>query len=171
MNSSNIAGNSLSNQTDRPDAIGSPNLGSPTLGEFFNTAAFVQQLAGTVGTEGRNALHGPHFRHVDMSLFKDFPIHEAMKVQFRAECFNISNTPSFANPGATLGNGNFGHITNLNINYTPREFQFVMKSCLAMRIAHVGLSFLALFSLTLDLRCSGRKPEHGGQGTANSWDV
>ena len=131
VNSSNIAEDSLSNQTDRPDAVGSPTLGSPTLGEFFNTAAFVQQSAGTVGTEGRNDLHGPHFRHVDMSVFKDFPIHEAMKIQLRAECFNISNTPSFANlagqSGATLGNGNFGQITGLNVNYTPREFQFVMK--------------------------------------------
>jgi hypothetical protein len=66
-----------------------------------------------------------------MSVFKDFPIHEAMKIQLRAECFNISNTPSFANlagqSGATLGNGNFGQITGLNVNYTPREFQFVMK--------------------------------------------
>ena len=101
-----------------------PNSG---LAEFFNTAAFATQPAGTLGNEARNALYGPHFRHVDLSAFKDFNVTESKLIQFRAEAFNISNTPSFANPNATIGNGQYGQITGLNVNYTPREFQFVLK--------------------------------------------
>jgi hypothetical protein len=127
LNSANVAGTSLSNQSDRPDEIGNPNLPNPSLNEFFNTAAFVTQPAGTLGSEARNALYGPHYRHVDLSLFKDFAITETKLVQFRAESFNISNTPNFANPNATIGNGQYGQITSLNVNYTPREFQFVLK--------------------------------------------
>ena len=64
---------------------------------------------------------------MDLSAFKDFNITESKVIQFRAECFNISNTPNFANPNATIGNGQYGQITGLNVNYTPREFQFVLK--------------------------------------------
>lgn len=127
LNSSNVAGDSLSNQSDRPSVVGNPSLANSGLGEFFNTAAFARQPAGTLGNEARNALYGPHFRHVDLSAFKDFNITESKLIQFRAETFNISNTPSFANPNATLGNGQYGQITGLNVNYTPREFQFVLK--------------------------------------------
>jgi hypothetical protein len=40
--------------------------------EFFNTAAFVPQPTGTNGNEVRGSLFGPDFRHVDLSIFKDF---------------------------------------------------------------------------------------------------
>ena len=127
LNSSNISGTSLSNQGDRTNVSGNPTLANPSLSEFFNTAAFTQQGAGTLGDESRNALYGPHYRHVDLSLFKDFAITESKRIQFRAECFNIANTPNFAGPNATLGNTQFGQITALNVNYTPREFQLVLK--------------------------------------------
>jgi hypothetical protein len=127
LNANNISGTSISNQGDRTNVIGSPSLSNPGLAELFNTAAFQQQATGTLGNEARNALYGPHFRHVDLSLFKNFPIGESKKVQFRAECFNISNTPNFAAPNATLGGTQFGQITGLNVNYSPREFQLVLK--------------------------------------------
>ncbi|HMF76342.1 MAG TPA: carboxypeptidase regulatory-like domain-containing protein [Bryobacteraceae bacterium] len=127
LNANNISGTSLSNQGDRPNVVASTSLPSSTLSEFFNTAAFQAQPAGTLGSEARNALHGPNFRHVDLSVFKNFPLGEARNIQFRAECFNISNTPSFAAPNASLGGTQFGQITGLNVNYTPREFQLVLK--------------------------------------------
>ncbi len=70
-------------------------LSHKTLSEFFNTAAFAPQPLGTVGNTQRNSLFGPDFRHVDLSLFKTFPVTERVNVQFRIECFNISNTPNF----------------------------------------------------------------------------
>ena len=118
---------------DRPDQIGNPHLSHKTNAEFFNTAAFAPQALGTVGSSQRNSLFGPHFRHVDLSLFKTFPVTERFSVQFRAESFNISNTPNFyinnnSGNGATqLGNASFGQVTGTDPNYTPRQFQFALK--------------------------------------------
>jgi hypothetical protein len=118
--------------SDRPNTIGNPNLSHKTLTEFFNTAAFAPQPLGTIGNTQRNSLTGPHFRHVDLSVFKDFPVTHQVNVQFRVEAFNISNTPSFfiANNNSgnqELGNGSFGTISATDPNYTPREVQFVLK--------------------------------------------
>jgi hypothetical protein len=46
-----------------------------------------------------------------MSFFKTFNIREGHIIQFRAESFNFSNTPHFANPGTTFGSANFGQVT------------------------------------------------------------
>ncbi len=117
---------------DRPNQIADPRSGHKTLERFFNTDAFAPQPLGTVGNVQRNSMFGPNFRHVDLSIFKDFPVTERMKVQFRAESFNISNTPSFYMPnnnssGQSFGNAGFGQITQTDPNYVPREFQFALK--------------------------------------------
>jgi hypothetical protein len=117
---------------DRPDQIKNPRLGKKTLGEFFDTTAFAPQPLGTIGTTQRNSLFGPDFRHVDLSIFKDFPVTERVKVQFRAEAFNISNTPNFyignGSSAASFGNPAFGTVSQTDPNYTPREYQFALKA-------------------------------------------
>jgi Carboxypeptidase regulatory-like domain len=117
---------------DRPDQIKNPRLSSKTLGEFFDTTAFAPQPLGTIGTTQRNSLFGPDFRHVDLSIFKDFPVTERVKVQFRAEAFNISNTPNFyignGSSAASFGNPAFGTVSQTDPNYTPREYQFALKA-------------------------------------------
>ena len=116
---------------DRPNIVGNPHVGHPTLSEYFNPAAFAPQPIGTIGTTQRDALFGPHFRHIDMSIFKDFPITERVSMQFRAEAYNISNTPSYYfNDGSgnvQLGNSAFGTVSNTDPNYNPRQFQFALK--------------------------------------------
>ncbi|WP_184257536.1 TonB-dependent receptor [Granulicella mallensis] len=120
------------NNPDRPNQIGEARLAHKTLTEFFNTAAFAPQPLGTVGNTQRNSLFGPDFRHVDLSLFKTFPIAGPVNVQFRVESFNISNTPNFyirnnGQPEQQFGNAGFGQITQVDPNYNPREFQFALK--------------------------------------------
>ena len=116
---------------DRPNQILKNARGLKTNSEFFNTAAFAPQPTGTIGSTSRNSLFGPDFRHVDLSIFKDFPVTELVKLQFRAEAFNISNTPSFIFPlgsgNTELGDPSFGRVTNFDPNYTPREYQFALK--------------------------------------------
>jgi hypothetical protein len=116
---------------DRPNQVVPDARGNRSLHQFFNTAAFAPQPTGTVGTARRNSLFGPNFRHVDLSLFKDFPVKEGLNVQFRAESYNISNTPSYiiplGFPNAVLGNPAFGTVTNYDSNYTPRLYQFALK--------------------------------------------
>jgi Carboxypeptidase regulatory-like domain len=118
--------------SDRPNQIADARLSHKTLKEFFNTAAFAPQPLGTVGNTQRNSLFGPDFRHVDLSLFKNFPVTERVNVQFRVETFNISNTPSFYiqnnNAGnQEFGNAAFGSISATDPNYTPRQYQFALK--------------------------------------------
>ncbi len=118
---------------DRPDTIGSTTISHKSLNEYFNTAAFAPQPLGTIGNTQRNSMVGPNFRHVDLSLFKDFPVTERVNLQFRVESFNISNTPNFyiANNNSgnqSLGNAAFGTISATDPNYTPREYQFVLKA-------------------------------------------
>ncbi|HTH53418.1 MAG TPA: carboxypeptidase regulatory-like domain-containing protein [Edaphobacter sp.] len=70
---------------------------------------------------------GPGFNNVDSSIFKDFNVKDAMRVQFRAEAFNTLNTPQFAQPG-TLDFTNkaaFSSITSLRNN--ARLLQLALK--------------------------------------------
>ena len=117
---------------DRPDQIGNPNSGQKSLHSFFNTAAFAPQPLGTIGTAERNSVFGPQFRHVDISLFKNFAVTERVNMQFRAESFNISNTPSYiltqGSGNVTLGSTTFGTVTDYNPNYNPRLIQFALKA-------------------------------------------
>jgi len=68
----------------------------------LNIAAFSTPAAGTFGNLGRNVITAPPAYNWDFSLFKNFKFRETQNVQFRAEAFNIFNTPQFSNPGATL---------------------------------------------------------------------
>ena len=117
---------------DRPNTIANPVLGSKSLHQYFNTAAFAPQPLGTVGNTERNSLFGPHYRHVDLSIFKDFAVTERVTMQFRAEAFDITNTPSWiitqGSGNAQLGNSAFGTVTNYDPNYTPRLVQFALKA-------------------------------------------
>jgi hypothetical protein len=127
-----VAQNSGGN--DRPDTISDPrSIGNRNNSHWFNTAAFAPQPLGTIGNTQRNSLFGPNFRHVDMSIFKNFPVTERVNLQFRAESFNISNTPSdfIANNNSSnqaFGNNAFGTISAADPNYTPRQYQFVLKA-------------------------------------------
>jgi len=50
-------------------------------------------------------LEGPGAKIVDFSLFKNFQIHERVKLQFRSEMYNLFNTPQFARPNGGLNTG------------------------------------------------------------------
>lgn len=134
---------------DRPNLTGQPYVpANQSYTNWINVNAFTPQPVGTVGNEMRAQLYGPHQRSADFSLFKDFPIRESMKLQFRAEVYNITNTENFGQPnititkwsstlpgfntgapGATpvLGAGGFGQITASNAALNPRQYQFALK--------------------------------------------
>jgi len=128
---SNRATPQNSGGNDRPNQLGDAR-GPKTNDQFFNTAAFAPQPLGTVGSAQRNSLFGPNFRHVDLSLFKIFPVTERFNLQFRAESYNISNTPNFyiGNGTATsqFGSAGFGKVAQTDPNYTPRLYQFALKA-------------------------------------------
>ena len=113
--------------SDRPNVIGNPHVANPTIQQWFNPAAFAPQGIGTIGSEGRNILNGPSFRHFDCSTFKDFKIRERYTLQARFEAYNLTNTPNFANPSATLGTTTIGIISSTRSGSTPRNLQFALR--------------------------------------------
>ncbi len=125
LNSSPLSNTGVS--SDRPNVIADPNISNPAITHWFNTAAFAPQAIGTIGSEGRNILTGPPFRHFDCSIFKDFKIQERYTLQARFEAYNLTNTPNFANPGATLGTSTLGVISSTRGASTPRDLQFAMR--------------------------------------------
>ena len=77
-------------------------------------------------------MRGPHFANLDSSMLKDFPFTESVKVEFRAEAFNTTNTPPFAQPTSQLNftTAKFSNISstkNSNGNNGARTLQFALK--------------------------------------------
>ena len=61
---------------------------------------------------------------MDLSLFKNFKVHENVNLQFRAECFNATNHANFFLPENDIASPNFGRILQAG---QPRLFQFALK--------------------------------------------
>ncbi len=100
----------------RPDLVGDPYAGTRTPHNFLNLSAFAapctwvpdplgdgsagQCAPGSYhfGSLGRNSLIGPGYKNIDFSVFKTTEITERIKLQIRAEVFNLFNHPNFASP-------------------------------------------------------------------------
>lgn len=102
----------------RPDRV----LGEPLYlegdaipgGRRFNPAAFDGEAPlaqGRQGTLGRNVMRGFGVQQVDLSVRRRFQLLETVALSFRADAFNLFNTPNFANPSGILTNNNFGVST------------------------------------------------------------
>jgi len=145
--------------TGQPLKLGLHNDANGKLSWYGNPGAFVQpcalgaggvpdpaSVAGCLPLTGVDALGGvtqvpgPGFKRVDLSFFKDFPIKERFRLQFRTEIFNIANHPNFNAPNFG-GNGvvaisnsgkynsnTFGEIgSTRDAPYDPRQIQFALK--------------------------------------------
>jgi hypothetical protein len=113
--------------SDRPNEITNPELSNPSIAKWFNTSAFQGQTLGTIGTERRNMLFGPHYRHFDPSVFKNFGLLHGVNLQARIEVFNLSNTPNFSLPSSAYPSATFGMITSTRNNSTPRQIQGALR--------------------------------------------
>jgi hypothetical protein len=110
----------------RPNRIADPSLpnGSRTTARYFNTAAFSQAPEFTIGNSSRNPVRGPGYEAADLMLGKVFPIAERLAAEFRAEAFNVSNTPPLGQPNGSFGAAAFGSITTAG---DPRVFELALK--------------------------------------------
>ncbi len=112
--------------TQRPNILRNPALPGDqrTTAQWFDTAAFAVAPQFTLGTASRNPVRGPGYRTADIALIKRTYFGEARNVEFRAEIFNLTNTPPLANPNGVVGNAAFGTITSAG---DPRVIQFGLK--------------------------------------------
>jgi hypothetical protein len=119
--------------TQRANRIGSGALPNPSIHEWFNINDFVTPAIYQFGNSGRDILTGPGTLQVDGSLFKNFRYTHSDRtyVQFRAEVFNVANTPQFNNPASAIGNPAAGTITSagskITLQRTSREVQVALK--------------------------------------------
>lgn len=98
------------------------------IARYFDVARFANASPGTWGTLGRNALIGPGYGTVDVSLVKGFKLpfkRESAKAELRGDFFNILNTTHLGNPVTGRTNPNFGKI--LRTNGAPRILQLGLK--------------------------------------------
>ena len=116
---------SLGFAVQRPNRIGNPNdFSNRSAGEWFNTAAFQQAPQFTIGNSPRNPVRGPGLQEADLMLGKTFRVTEQVNLEFRAEAFNVSNTPPLNDPSGSFGSAAFGTITSAG---NPRDFEFAAK--------------------------------------------
>jgi hypothetical protein len=97
---------------------------------WLNPAAFAQPAAGTLGNLGVFTVSGPRFFQFDTAVVREFPVREGMRVEFRAEAFNVLNATRLNNPGLTLNTAtSFGIITSASTTGStdPRIMQLAMK--------------------------------------------
>jgi hypothetical protein len=102
---------------------------------YFNTLAFAAPTGPVLGNTGRDILRGPGTFNMDANISRTFAIKELMKLQIAGEAFNLTNTPSFGQPGSgytapTINSA--GQITSYN------GFGVITSTTSAARILQVG---------------------------------
>jgi hypothetical protein len=91
---------------------------------WLNPACFAAPAAGYFGNSGANILTGPGVNDWDVAIEKNVALREAVSLQFRAELFNAWNHAQFKNPDSTVGDANFGQVTQAR---DSREIQLGLK--------------------------------------------
>jgi Carboxypeptidase regulatory-like domain/TonB dependent receptor-like, beta-barrel len=120
----------------RPDLVSGQSLyGAPqNINNWFNLNAFATPANLSWGNLGRNVGRGPGYYEIDTALQKEMPLTERLKLEFRAEAFNLLNHPIYGDPDTDVsdGAGQFGVITSqLNTGATgvgsSRRLQFMLR--------------------------------------------
>lgn len=125
--------------TVRPNQIGKPTIFSNnpdcyiynplnlTCAGLTGTVAFAEQALGTFGSAGIGTVRAPGYFNWDFGVGKKFRVTESQHVDFRAEFFNFTNTPSFLPPDRTFtpASRTFGQITG--VISPPRIIEFALK--------------------------------------------
>jgi hypothetical protein len=116
---------SLGFAVQRPNRLSNPNqFDGRSVAKYFNTAAFTAAPQFVIGSSSRNPIRGPGLQNADLMIGKTFRITERLQLEFRAEAFNVSNTPPLNDPSGSFGSAAFGSTTAAG---NPRVFEFVGK--------------------------------------------
>ena len=94
------------------------------MNRWFNTSAFAPAPQFALGTSSRNPVRGPGYRNLDVAVVRRVLLPTSDALEFRAEIFNVTNTPPLGAPNGVLGSAAFGTVTTAG---DPRVFQLVLK--------------------------------------------
>ena len=98
----------------RPNRLADGRLdgGSRTVDRWFDPTAFAVPAAFTYGNSGRNVIEAPGLVNLDLMVGRNFAITETVRMEFRGEFYNFTNTAHFGRPNAVIGSPQAGTITN-----------------------------------------------------------
>jgi hypothetical protein len=102
---------SSSQTADQVAAIQTPggiNTGNP----WFSKSSFAEPVGLRFGTSGRNIWSGPGLFSLNGAIFRRIDLTERYVLELRAEAFNLTNTPQFANPNTSLTSSSFSYVTS-----------------------------------------------------------
>jgi hypothetical protein len=118
--------------TTRPDCVAGVSqsgsgsvvtIGGVTGIQFLNPAAVSLPAAGTFGNCSAGSFRGPTLKTMDLNVSKRFSVTEGSSLMLRAEFINLTNTPIFGAPSATIGS-TFGFVSSSN---PGRQIQLAVK--------------------------------------------
>jgi hypothetical protein len=93
--------------------------------DYLNPAAFTLPAVSTYGNVGKGSVRGPNQIVYDGGLFKDLPVRgERVRLQFRAEFFNLFNRVNLNNPVTSVSSAGFGSVKS---SADPRIGQLALK--------------------------------------------
>jgi Carboxypeptidase regulatory-like domain/TonB-dependent Receptor Plug Domain len=110
---------------ERANLVGSPYPSGKGPAEWINVSSFQLPALDTFGDLGRDSLRSDWYKNLDLSIFRQFPITERFRAEFRFEMFNATNTPVWAIPVTSMEAPNFGTVTSTA--NTARQLQFALK--------------------------------------------
>ena len=87
-------------------------MSNPTPARWINTDAFAAPEQFTFGNAGRNILRRDGINNIDFSFFKQLPVNERFRMEYRVEFFNGFNTPQYSEPNRNFSANNFGVVTS-----------------------------------------------------------
>jgi hypothetical protein len=109
----------------RPNRLANPNdFSGRSASQWFDKSAFAAAGTFQIGNSSRNPVRGPGLQDADLMIGKTFRLTERMNFEFRAEVFNVSNTPPLNDPNGSFGSAAFATITSAA---NPRDFEFAGK--------------------------------------------
>jgi hypothetical protein len=111
---------------ERPNCVGDPVPSDQNINHWLDINAFARVPLGTWGNCGIGVARAPGYRNIDAVLAKRFKAGGQRAFEFRAEAFNLTNTPSFGPPARDINAPNtFGTITSTVS--TARTVELVLK--------------------------------------------
>jgi hypothetical protein len=110
---------------ERLNVVGNVHAFTLSPANGLNRAAFAEPARYTFGDLSRDSLRADPYKNLDFSLFREFPIRETKRIEFRADFFNLPNHPTWGNPDRDFSDATFGVISGTRS--TERQIQMALK--------------------------------------------
>jgi hypothetical protein len=113
------------NQISQPALSGTRYLsaGATFPNYIVNNGNYTKSVTNSNGNVGRNSVRGPGYFNLDVGLTRNIPIYREIALVFKAESFDVTNTPQWGQPVADVNNSGFGQIQSV-LSTSNRSVRF-----------------------------------------------